>query len=148
MMLLLLLQAYGTLAKDMEKNSDEWEKWCLLEASEKAPMPGDWGKISDFRQLLIVRALKPGRITNALQVSTLNLCKPFSNTLHPQHPNPAMQLCRHTYIWDNFLTCLLACFPGCLCLMGYSGFLIADCLIDYLNCFCRTSVKRRWAAGM
>lgn len=73
MMLLLLLQAYGTLAKDMEKNSDEWEKWCLLEASEKAPMPGDWGKISDFRQLLIVRALKPGRITNALQVSALDL---------------------------------------------------------------------------
>lgn len=52
----------------MEKNSDEWEKWCVLEASEKAPMPGDWGKISDFRQLLIIRALKPGRITNALQV--------------------------------------------------------------------------------
>ncbi|DBA86689.1 TPA: Dynein alpha chain, flagellar outer arm [Trebouxia sp. C0004] len=65
------LPAYGTLAKDMEKNSDEWEKWCLLEASEKAPMPGDWGKISDFRQLLIVRALKPGRITNALQ----NFCE-------------------------------------------------------------------------
>lgn len=62
------LQAYSTLAKDMEKNSDEWEKWCVLEASEKAPMPGDWGKISDFRQLLIIRALKPGRITNALQV--------------------------------------------------------------------------------
>lgn len=65
---MICLQAYSTLAKDMEKNSDEWEKWCLLEASEKAPMPGDWGKISDFRQLLIVRALKPGRITNALQV--------------------------------------------------------------------------------
>ena len=68
----LPLQAYGTLAKDMEKNSDEWEKWCLLEASEKAPMPGDWGKISDFRQLLIIRALKPGRITNALQVPVLH----------------------------------------------------------------------------
>lgn len=57
----------------MEKNSDEWEKWCLLEASEKAPMPGDWGKISDFRQLLIIRALKPGRITNALQVRASHL---------------------------------------------------------------------------
>ena len=69
----MLPQAYSTLAKDMEKNSDEWEKWCLLEASEKAPMPGDWGKITDFRQLLIVRALKPGRITNALQVAALHL---------------------------------------------------------------------------
>lgn len=64
-----MLQSYTTLAKDMEKNSDEWEKWCLLEASEKSPMPGEWGKISDFRQLLIIRALKPGRITNALQVT-------------------------------------------------------------------------------
>ena len=62
----------------MEKNSDEWEKWCLLEASEKAPMPGDWGKISDFRQLLIIRALKPGRITNALQVHASRLL----HTLH------------------------------------------------------------------
>ena len=42
---------------------------------EEAPMPGDWGKISDFRQLLIIRALKPGRITNALQV-------PVSHLLH------------------------------------------------------------------
>ena len=66
------MQSYTTLAKDMEKNSDEWEKWCLLEASEKAPMPGEWGKINDFRQLLIIRALKPGRITNALQVSHAN----------------------------------------------------------------------------
>jgi len=83
MLMLLLLQAYGTLAKDMEKNSDEWEKWCVLEASEKAPMPGDWGKISDFRQLLIVRALKPGRITNALQVSTLDL-----HITHQRHVKP------------------------------------------------------------
>ncbi len=76
----MLPQAYSTLAKDMEKNSDEWEKWCLLEASEKAPMPGDWGKITDFRQLLIVRALKPGRITNALQVSD-PLCRLTANRM-------------------------------------------------------------------
>jgi dynein heavy chain, axonemal len=63
------LQPYTTLAKDMEKNSDEWEKWCNQEAPEKAPMPGEWGKLGDFRQLLVIRALKPGRITNALQVS-------------------------------------------------------------------------------
>ena len=75
------LQAYSTLAKDAEKNSDEWEKWWLLEASEKAPMPGDWGKISDFRQLLIIRALKPGRITNALQVPADALCL---HALHSQ----------------------------------------------------------------
>ena len=146
MPLLLLLQAYGTLAKDMEKNSDEWEKWCVLEASEKAPMPGDWGKISDFRQLLIVRALKPGRITNALQVSTqdvqiTNQQQVIATTL--TSCNTAM----HTYL-DNFLSRLSAQFAGCLCLICYFGCIKAQCLIDCCNCFCRTSVRRQWAAGM
>ncbi len=146
--MMLLLQAYGTLAKDMEKNSDEWEKWCLLEASEKAPMPGDWGKISDFRQLLIVRALKPGRITNALQVSTLDLCITIQ-----QHITPStVTFCStamHTHLHlGHSLSCLLARFAGCLCLIYYFGSLIAECLIDCLNCFCRTSVRRQWAAGM
>jgi len=96
-LLLFLLQAYGTLAKDMEKNSDEWEKWCLLEASEKAPMPGDWGKISDFRQLLIVRALKPGRITNALQVSTLDLRVTNQRHVSPTTPSSCNTV-MHTHI--------------------------------------------------
>lgn len=87
------LQAYSTLAKDMEKNSDEWEKWCVLEASEKAPMPGDWGKISDFRQLLIIRALKPGRITNALQVPAAYMhCTTISSIAEEQR---AGLLCPH-----------------------------------------------------
>ncbi|KAK9817742.1 hypothetical protein WJX72_001478 [[Myrmecia] bisecta] len=68
---LTTLPGFGNLAKDMEKNSDEWEKWCLNEASEKAAMPGEWKNIPEFRQLLVIRALKPDRITNALQ----NFCE-------------------------------------------------------------------------
>ena len=64
-------QGFGTLAKDVEKGSEEWERWCGLEASEKAKMPGEWGKQAPFRHLLIIRALKPDRITNALQ----NFCE-------------------------------------------------------------------------
>jgi len=30
-------------------------------------MPGDWSRIGDFRKLLLLRALRPDRITNALQ---------------------------------------------------------------------------------
>jgi hypothetical protein len=30
-------------------------------------MPGEWAKLSEFRQLLAIRALRPDRITNALQ---------------------------------------------------------------------------------
>jgi dynein heavy chain len=30
-------------------------------------MPGDWGRMSEFKQLLLLRALRPDRVTNALQ---------------------------------------------------------------------------------
>lgn len=79
----------------MEKNSDEWEKWCLLEASEKAPMPGEWGKINDFRQLLIIRALKPGRITNALQVS------------HGKHACTLIDIRLSYHAWTMLMCCIV-----------------------------------------
>jgi hypothetical protein len=31
-------------------------------------MPGDWARVGEFRKLLLLRALRPDRITNALQV--------------------------------------------------------------------------------
>ena len=64
---LACIPGFAALAKDLEKNSDEWSNWCLNEAAERAPMPGEWSKMSDFKQLLLLRALRPDRITNALQ---------------------------------------------------------------------------------
>ncbi|KAI8464229.1 MAG: flagellar alpha dynein [Monoraphidium minutum] len=58
---------FASLAKDLEKASEEWSGWCLTEAPERAPMPGDWGRVGEFRKLLLLRALRPDRITNALQ---------------------------------------------------------------------------------
>jgi hypothetical protein len=54
--------------QDLEKASEEWSAWCLSEAPERALMPGDWGRVGEFRKLLLLRALRPDRITNALQV--------------------------------------------------------------------------------
>lgn len=68
---LTTLPSYSNLAKDMEKNSDDWFNWCMNEAAERAVMPGEWGKMSEVKQLLIIRALRPDRITNALQ----NFCE-------------------------------------------------------------------------
>jgi dynein heavy chain, axonemal len=34
-------------------------------------MPGEWAKLSEFKQLLIIRAMRPDRITNALS----NFCE-------------------------------------------------------------------------
>jgi len=48
--------------------------WCMNEAAERAPMPNEWSKISEFKQLLIVRALRADRITNALQNFCSKVC--------------------------------------------------------------------------
>lgn len=72
------LPVFAHLAKDMEKNSDEWSGWCANEAAERAAMPGEWGKMSQFRQLLVVRALRPDRVTNALS----NFCEHMMGPLY------------------------------------------------------------------
>ena len=60
------LPKFTALAKDMEKNNDSWKEWCAIENCEKHELPGDWAKLSKFQKLLVVRALRPDRITNAL----------------------------------------------------------------------------------
>eukprot|EP00884_Botryococcus_braunii_P010094 jgi/Botrbrau1/19086/Bobra.0077s0003.2 len=64
--LLHSLPGLANLAKDMEKASEEWERWCSWEACEKQSLPGDWARLPSFRQLLLVKGLRPDRITNAL----------------------------------------------------------------------------------
>jgi dynein heavy chain, axonemal len=67
--------AFGSFAKEMDKNSDDWEKWCGHAQPEAVKVPGEWGKPlpareqeikRKFRELLIMRAMRPDRITNAL----------------------------------------------------------------------------------
>jgi dynein heavy chain, axonemal len=61
-----IFTGFGSLSKDLEKNSDEWLAWCNNEAPERAAMPGDWARMPEFKQLLLLRALRPDRVTNAL----------------------------------------------------------------------------------
>jgi dynein heavy chain len=51
----------------MEKNSDEWYNWCLSESDGHKTTPGDWGRMSEFKQLLLLKALRPDRVAAALQ---------------------------------------------------------------------------------
>ena len=62
------LPVFASLPKDMEKNSDDWQNWNSIEQVERAKMPGEWGKMSLFRQLLIIRAMRPDRVSNALEI--------------------------------------------------------------------------------
>ncbi|GBF93145.1 dynein alpha flagellar outer arm [Raphidocelis subcapitata] len=61
------LPGFASLPKDLEKASEEWSAWCAAEAPERSAMPGDWGRVGEIRKLLLLRALRPDRITNALQ---------------------------------------------------------------------------------
>jgi dynein heavy chain, axonemal len=36
---------FASLSKEMDKNSDDWEKYCSHERPEDAKMPGEWGKV-------------------------------------------------------------------------------------------------------
>lgn len=58
--------SFGHLAKDMEKNSDEWNNWCNSEGRDHSTLPGDWARLSEFKQLLLLRALRRDRVAAAL----------------------------------------------------------------------------------
>ena len=66
------LPKFFTFAKDLEKNSDEWKDYCGIQRCECSSLPGEWGKMTDFQQLLIIRALRPDRLTNALSIFVEN----------------------------------------------------------------------------
>jgi dynein heavy chain len=62
-------QPFGGIAKDMEKKSEAWEKFWSNELCETLPMPGDWQtSLTEFQRLIIIRAVRPDRITAALSV--------------------------------------------------------------------------------
>uniref|UniRef100_A0A061RCW1 Flagellar alpha dynein n=1 Tax=Tetraselmis sp. GSL018 TaxID=582737 RepID=A0A061RCW1_9CHLO len=65
---LTALPVFASLPKDMEKNSDEWQAWNAIDQVERSKMPGEWGKMSLFRQLLIIRAMRPDRVSSALEI--------------------------------------------------------------------------------
>jgi hypothetical protein len=58
---------FGHLAKDMEKNSEDWSHWCMSESLHQARLPGDWARLTEFKQLLLLRALRPDRVAASLQ---------------------------------------------------------------------------------
>ena len=64
------LPAFKGLSRDMEKAGEEWQEWGIHELAETEPLPGEWNtKLSDFQKLMLVRAVRPDRITGALSYS-------------------------------------------------------------------------------
>lgn len=60
------IEEYQSLSDDLIGSAKRWREWMELERPEDEPMPGDWKKMSQFQQLLLFRAIRPDRMSNAL----------------------------------------------------------------------------------
>eukprot|EP00742_Colponemidia_sp_Colp-10_P004589 GILJ01004897.1.p1 GENE.GILJ01004897.1~~GILJ01004897.1.p1 ORF type:complete len:2544 (-),score=425.95 GILJ01004897.1:114-7634(-) len=59
-------EGFERLPEDMEAGTKRWKEWFESIQPENEPLPQDWKKKSKFQQLLIMRALRPDRISYAL----------------------------------------------------------------------------------
>lgn len=62
------LKVFSGLGDNMQSDNDDWEKWFNTEAPENARIPGDYQKtLNPFYRLILLRALRPDRVTTALK---------------------------------------------------------------------------------
>uniref|UniRef100_A0A6I8NYC7 Dynein axonemal heavy chain 11 n=1 Tax=Ornithorhynchus anatinus TaxID=9258 RepID=A0A6I8NYC7_ORNAN len=55
------------LDRDLEGSANRWKKWVESECPEKEKFPQEWKKKSSFQKLILLRALRPDRMTYALR---------------------------------------------------------------------------------
>ncbi|KAL7699312.1 dynein heavy chain cytosolic putative [Lotmaria passim] len=58
---------FSMLPGDMAENN-RWSQYCELEKPEVEKMPGEWKNLTDFQRLLVLRCLRPDRLTAALEM--------------------------------------------------------------------------------
>ncbi|KAK3254170.1 Dynein beta chain, flagellar outer arm [Cymbomonas tetramitiformis] len=90
------IEVYAALPDDIVGSAKRWKEWMELERPEAEPMPGDWKKLPLFQQLLLYRALRPDRLTNAVALfvdlvigSQYTNSLPFNLELSYQDSSPA-----------------------------------------------------------
>jgi dynein heavy chain len=64
---LSVMEDFASLPADMEGSWKRWKEWCELEQPENQPLPQEWKRLGGFQQLLIMRALRPDRMTLAIR---------------------------------------------------------------------------------
>jgi dynein heavy chain len=61
------IQRFRGLGDDLQSDNDEWREWFDVEKAENAPLPGDYeNTCSPLDKLILLRALRPDRLLNAL----------------------------------------------------------------------------------
>ena len=61
------IDPFKQLTEDLELNVESWREWLEMGNCEEQELPGEWQKkVTPFAKLLLVRALRPDRVTAAL----------------------------------------------------------------------------------
>ena len=60
------MEEFTSLPADVEGSWKRWKEWCEFEQPESNPLPQEWKRLSGFHQLLVVRAMRPDRMTLAI----------------------------------------------------------------------------------
>ena len=66
-------ELYERLTDEVIASAKRFRDWYELERPEEVPLPGDWKKMPDFNKLLIMRCLRPDRMSEALSLFAKNL---------------------------------------------------------------------------
>ncbi|XP_068406617.1 dynein axonemal heavy chain 11 isoform X2 [Eschrichtius robustus] len=62
-----LMEEFQGLDRDVERSAKQWRKWAESECPEKEKLPQEWKKKSLIQKLIILRAVRPDRMTYALR---------------------------------------------------------------------------------
>lgn len=62
-----LMEGFRGLDRDVEGSAKQWKKWVESECPEKERLPQEWKKKSLIQKMIILRALRPDRMTYALR---------------------------------------------------------------------------------
>ena len=61
-------EEFANLPSDLEGSWKRWKEWCELEQPEGEALPQEWKRLSSFERLMVVRALRPDRMTLAVEL--------------------------------------------------------------------------------
>ncbi|XP_075413447.1 dynein axonemal heavy chain 11 [Tenrec ecaudatus] len=62
-----LMEEFRGIDRDVEGSAKQWKKWVESECPEKEKLPQEWKKKRLIQKLIILRALRPDRMTYALR---------------------------------------------------------------------------------
>ncbi|XP_006880447.1 PREDICTED: dynein heavy chain 11, axonemal [Elephantulus edwardii] len=62
-----LMEEFRGIDRDVEGSAKQWKKWVESECPEKEKLPQEWKKKSLIQKLIILRAVRPDRMTYALR---------------------------------------------------------------------------------